>query len=316
MTFGHIDLAEVRDRAYAGFLGLAVGDALGAPLEFMTSTEIRAVHGLHQEMRGGGWLRLRTGGVTDDTEMSLCIARAIDAAGWSVREIADRFATWLRGRPTDVGNTCRRGIQRYIHEGTPSARPNEGDAGNGAAMRMVPVAIASLADSVLMERWAIEQAHITHHHPLSDASCALVGRLLHLACIGLSREHLRSEAQRAAVRFPALRFHPYRSLSTAYVADTMQTVLHYFFATSSFEECLVSTVNQGGDADTTGAIVGAIAGAFYGAGKIPKRWVKKLDPELVQEISTLAGRLIDHCPLSQGATPVLSQLPGPESPPR
>src|SRR5689334_14093509 len=147
-----VHLPDVRDRARAAFLGLALGDALGATVEFMQPGEIRAQHGVHRDLVGGGWLRLRPGAVTDDTAMSLCIAQAIDAVGgWSARAVADTFAAWLRSGPADVGNTCRRGIQRYLLEGTLEAPPNDGDAGNGAAMRMLPVALLTLADRAALE---------------------------------------------------------------------------------------------------------------------------------------------------------------------
>jgi ADP-ribosyl-[dinitrogen reductase] hydrolase len=295
----HLD--DVRDRARAAFLGFAVGDALGATVEFMTVSEIAARYGVHDEVVGGGWLHLKPGRVTDDTEMALCIARAIDAeGGWSLRAIADRFAAWLRSCPTDVGSTCRRGIRRYMLEGTLEGPMNDGDAGNGAAMRMVPVALAALADPALLERRAVEQAHLTHHHPLSDAASVLVGRLVQLACLGLSLRRMRRSADEAAAAEPRLRFEPYRGQASGYVADTMQTVLHSFFSTRSFEECLVATVNRGGDADTTGAIAGAIAGAYYGPEEIPHRWVKKLDRALVAELRALAGRMVDLSPLGRG----------------
>src|SRR5512139_3861136 len=80
---------DIRERSRAAFLGVAVGDALGAGLEFMTPGEIRSKYGTVREIIGGGWLRLKPGQVTDDTEMSLCIARAIDkAGGWSLQGIA------------------------------------------------------------------------------------------------------------------------------------------------------------------------------------------------------------------------------------
>lgn len=297
--------SDVRDRARAAMLGLAIGDALGATVEFLTRSEIRARHGVLREIQGGGWLGLRPGEVTDDTEMSLCVARSIDEVGWSRADIARRFANWLRGRPRDVGNTCRRGIRHYLATGLLEVPPHEGDAGNGAAMRMVPVAIASVADTALMERWAVEQAHLTHHHPLSDAACILVGKLLHQACIGRSWYGLRREAELAASSFPSLGFFPYRGLSTAYVADTVQTVFHYFFTTRSFEECLVATVNQGGDADTTGALAGALAGAYYGFDQIPKRWIQRLDAALVAELKRLSEHLLDRSPLGQGRLPAI-----------
>lgn len=293
-------LPDVRQRARASLLGLAIGDALGATVEFMTASEIRSKHGVHRKLTGGGWLRLRPGEVTDDTQMSLCIARSIVTVGFSPQDIAQRFVAWYLSRPPDIGNTCRRGIARFITHGTVHGQPNEGDAGNGAVMRMAPIALAALADEQLLEAQAIEQAHITHHHPLSDAACVLVGRLIQFAVIGHAMHRLRRQADATIAKFPKFRYAPYHALSTAYVVDTMQTVLHFLFATSSFEECLIATVNQGGDADTTGAIVGAIAGAYYGIEAIPRKWLRGLDPAVRTEMQALADQLIDHSPLANG----------------
>ena len=290
-------LADVRGRAYATLLGSALGDALGATVEFCTPSEIRAQYGVLRKIVGGGWLKLKPGEVTDDTQMSLCIARSLASVDWSPTDIAERFAAWFKGWPIDVGNTCRRGIARYINHGTVAGPFNEGDAGNGAAMRVAPVALATLADGCLLECRAVEQGRITHNHPLSDAACVLIGRLIHMGCTGQSLERLRGEIEDTIVRFPSFRFSPYRGLATAYVADTMQTVLHHFLSTHSFEECLVATVNQGGDADTTGAIAGAIAGAFYGPAQLPEHWVRKLAPTLVKEIQELSGHLVARSPL-------------------
>jgi len=307
MSTGPARLDEVRERARAAFLGLAVGDALGATVEFMTPAEVRAAHGVHREVVGGGWLHLRAGRVTDDTEMSLCLARAVDAhGGWSLRAAADRLAAWLRSCPIDVGSTCRKGIRRYMLEGLLEGPPNEWDAGNGAAMRMVPVALLTLADPALLEVRAVEQGHLTHHHPLSDAACVLVGRLLHAACLGAPAARLRAVAEEAARAEPRLRFEPYRGRASGYVAETMQTVLHHLFATRTFEDCLVATVNQGEDADTTGAIAGAIAGAHYGPDAIPRRWRRKLDRALVDELAHLADRMVELSPLGRGEPPAVS----------
>jgi len=295
-----IDLADIRRRAVAALLGAAVGDALGAPVEFMTPSEIRSKHGTLCTMKGGGWLRLSPGQITDDTEMSLCLARSIAAKGWDVRDIAERLATWYRGRPIDIGNTCRRGIARYLTTGRIFGEPNEGDAGNGAAMRVAPVALATLASRAKLEQWAVEQAHITHNHPLSDAACILVGRMIHVGCLGLSWVRMRRLVDETVQNCPKFAFADYGQISSAYVVDTMRTVLYYLFATKNFEDCLVATVNQGGDADTTGAIAGAIAGSFYGLDQIPRRWLKKLSPNLVRELTELAGNLVDQSPVQRG----------------
>jgi ADP-ribosyl-[dinitrogen reductase] hydrolase len=298
-------LAGVRERAYATLLGSALGDALGATVEFCTQSEIRAQYGVLRKIVGGGWLKLKPGEVTDDTQMSLCIARSLVAVGWSPLDIAERFAAWFKGWPVDVGNTCRRGIARYINHGTLAGPFNEGDAGNGAAMRVAPVALATLADGRFLERWAVEQGHITHNHPLSDAACVLIGRLIHLGCTGQPRERLQDTVEDTVAQFPTFRFSPYRGLATAYVVDTLQTVLHYFLSTNSFEECLVAIVNQGGDTDTTGAIAGAIAGAFYGPAQLPGLWVRKLAPSLVSELRDLSGHLIERSPLGHGQPMVM-----------
>lgn len=290
-------MADVRGRAYATLLGSALGDALGATVEFCTQSEIRAQYGVLRKIVGGGWLKLKPGEVTDDTQMSLCVARSLATAGWSPADIAERFAAWFKSWPVDVGNTCRRGIARYINHGTVAGPFNEGDAGNGAAMRVAPVALATLGDGGLLERRAVEQGRITHNHPLSDAACVLIARLIHMGCTGQPLERLRSEIDGTIVRVPSFGFSPYRGLATAYVVDTMQTVLHHFLSTHSFEECLVATVNQGGDADTTGAIAGAIAGAFYGPAQLPSHWVRKLAPALVKEIQELSGHLVARSPL-------------------
>ncbi len=114
-----------------------------------------------------------------------------------------------------------------------------------------------------------------------------------MAVLGLSKTSLRRELENLFIRQESFRFEPYRGLATAYVIDTMQTVFHYFFKTRDFEECIVRTVNQGGDADTTGAIAGMLAGAYYGMESIPKRWLRKMDKNLLDEIARLSKRLIE-----------------------
>jgi ADP-ribosyl-[dinitrogen reductase] hydrolase len=286
-------LPDVLDRARGAMLGLALGDALGATVEFLTPGEIRAAHGIHRDLTGGGWLRLRPGAVTDDTEMSLALARAIDRrGGFDLREVADGFATWLKGRPTDVGSSCRAGIRRYLLDGTLQGPPGAWDAGNGAAMRVLPVALLTLGDDDAAARLSVEQARLTHHHPLSDAAAVLVTRLIQRAVLGRSMRQLQHLAAEAARLEPRFAWSPYRGQASGYVVETIQTVLHFLFSTRSFEECLTAVVNQGGDADTTGAIAGAIAGAYYGPEELPIRWIKRLDRGLMAELTRLAGRLV------------------------
>ncbi|HIJ81382.1 MAG TPA: ADP-ribosyl-[dinitrogen reductase] hydrolase [Desulfuromonadales bacterium] len=298
--FNQYNRDDIIDRARAAFIGMAVGDALGATVEFMTTPEITAKYGTFKEIIGGGWLRLKPGQVTDDTEMALCIARAIvKSQGWSQEAVAYNFAAWLKSRPVDCGDTCRKGIRSYMLHGTLEAPPNEWDAGNGAAMRILPAALFSLPDGELLKKYAVEQAHITHNNPVSDAACICLGQVLHLALCGAEKSRLRRQVDGLVAHVPTFCFDPYRGLATGYVVDTMQTVFHWFFRGKSFEECLVGTVNQGGDADTTGAICGMLAGAYYGSEAIPKRWLKKMDGKVITEIEMLAEKLVSASPLGR-----------------
>jgi ADP-ribosyl-[dinitrogen reductase] hydrolase len=294
-------LDEVRARARAAFLGVALGDALGATVEFMTAGEIRAQYGVHRDLRGGGWLRLAPGAVTDDTEMSLALAEAIVSRGrFESRAAADALLAWMRARPTDVGNTIRRGLRRYLLEGTLEGPPAQGDGGNGAAMRMIPVALATLGDPEQLALQAVAQARITHHHPLSDAACVHVGELAQLACLGAPPVALRRASEALVAAHPSFAFEAWRGHPTGYVVDTLRAVLRWVHASPSFEDCLVTLVNEGGDADTTGAIAGGIAGALHGRDALPARWLRRLDRRLVARIEVLADRLVELSPLARG----------------
>lgn len=275
---------ELHRHALGAYLGLAVGDALGAPVEFLTKREI-AQRGTHREMTGGGWLKLKPGQITDDTEMSLYLGRAwIQAGNWDAQIAATQLAAWLKHYPIDVGNTCRRGIRRYMLDGTLQGSPSESDGGNGAAMRILPIALATLGDDAVFEQAAIEQAHITHHHPLSDAATLALGHMVHVLLAGRGIKACRNIANSLVKIYPQFRFSPYPGRASGYIVDTMQTVLHHFFSTNNFEDCVVATVNCGEDADTTGAIVGMLAGALYGVEAIPQRWIDRLDTGIKTEI--------------------------------
>ena len=281
------------NRALGAFLGLAVGDALGSTVEFMSPAEIKARHGIHHQLVGGGWLHLKPGAVTDDTEMALALGSAIIAsAGWDVRAIADAFVAWMRSGPRDIGNTCRRGLLRYLDTGGVAVPPSGTDAGNGAAMRNLPTILVTLNDEMLLARRSIEQAHITHHHPLSDAATvalACMTRRLILEGSGTPCDQIAADLIAA---HPEFRFRPWPGRTTGYIVHTVSTVFDGFFNTGSYEDCLVRVVNRGGDADTAGAVAGQLAGALYGIEGIPGRWLQKLDPVVRKAIEQQTCHLL------------------------
>jgi ADP-ribosyl-[dinitrogen reductase] hydrolase len=287
------------ERATAAYLGLAIGDALGATVEFMTPREIAAQYGIHDTLRGGGWLHLKPGHVTDDTTMSLALGKSILAQGRvDAFAAALAFDSWMRAKPVDIGNTVRRNLLQFRKTGNPEAPYSDHDAGNGAAMRVLPVALSTFG----LEEEAVRadcrtQAHVTHHCTLSDAACECLVFMVQDALRGADKNHLlHRHAHPLAARHPEFKFRAVRPSSnpSGYVVDTMQAVFQSFFDTDDFRECLIDVVNRGGDADTTGAIVGMLAGALYGLEAIPEIWLNTLDANTRQSCEAQALALIQR----------------------
>mgnify|MGYP006141402445 CR=1 FL=1 len=293
--------ARLYEQALGAYLGLAVGDALGATVEFMTPREIRSLHGTHRDITGGGWLKLKPGQVTDDTTMSLALGDALlqghrQGKPWDTRLMADAFVAWWRGKPVDCGNTCRRGIVRYLSNGSLAGPPSDADAGNGALMRNLPVALATLDEPDKLLEVTLAQAHITHHHPLSDLACVGFAQWLHRLwrepSVPRAQALLETLVQPWVQQHPVFRFDPYPGRASGYVVDTVQTVLHHVLGTPDFESAVVGVVNQGDDADTTGALAGMLAGAIHGVNAIPARWLRKLDPAIRRAVTDQTSALL------------------------
>ncbi|MDR1887847.1 MAG: ADP-ribosyl-[dinitrogen reductase] hydrolase [Zoogloeaceae bacterium] len=288
------------ERATGAYLGLAVGDALGATVEFLTPGEIRRNFaregGEHKEIIGGGWLHLKAGQITDDTAMSLALGEAILASGGKVKALtaAHAFDSWMRSKPIDIGNTVRRNLILFRQTGIPEAPVSEHDAGNGAVMRLLPVALLTVGrDEAEIVAAFKAQAHVTHNNPLSDAGGLCLIHLVHIALQSGTWNALKAEARALESRYPEYAWSTTRRQEnpSAYVAHTLQAVFQAFFATDSFESCLIDVVNRGGDADTTGAIAGVLAGAWYGRRGIPPRWINALDRSIVRRCVEQAERL-------------------------
>ena len=274
---------SLQERAVGAYLGLAVGDALGATTEFMTPWEIQEIYGVHRKIRGGGWLHLKSGQVTDDTEMSLALGRSIlEQREVRAEAVANAFSDWMRGKPVDIGNTVRRGIVNFRTTGQTQVTENEYDAGNGACMRCLPVALycwnGTAEELVAASRI---QSHVTHNNPVADAGTETILQMLTAAFRGESKASLQRFTEALITAHPIYRFDRRRTANpSAWIVDTLKSVFQAFFALDDFEEILVDVVNRGGDADTTGAIAGMLAGACYGKDAIPKRWLRALNNEV------------------------------------
>ena len=302
-----VDLDGLMLRAVGAYLGLAVGDALGATVEFMTPREIQAQYGVHRDIIGGGWLKLKPGQVTDDTEMSLALGSAlIEAGGVDAVRIAQAFDAWMASKPVDIGNTVRRGIVRFRSHGATQGPVDDFDAGNGAVMRVLPVALVSLGaerDAVTLA--AQTQAHITHNAPLADAGIMAVVDMVQRALISPERAladmiAIAHELERWSKAFIFTKKREQNP--SGYLPDTLRAVFQAFSRTDSFEAALIDVVNRGGDADTTGAILGFIAGALYGKEAIPTRWLERLDKDVYAACEDQAAQLVALSPLVRGGS--------------
>jgi len=286
------------ERAITAYLGLAIGDALGATVEFMTPREIALQYGTHDTLCGGGWLHLKPGQVTDDTTMSLALGSSILAQGRvDATAAAQAFDAWMRAKPVDIGNTVRRNLLQFRNTGNPEAPCSVHNAGNGAAMRVLPVALATFGQSENEVRAACRaQGHVTHNSTLSDAACETLVFMVQDAFRGHDKNHLlHQHAHPLATRHPEFKFRSIRLISnpSGYVVDTLQAVFQSFFDTEDFRSCLIDVVNRGGDADTTGAIAGMLAGAFYGPDAIPDAWNNGLNADVRRSCVAQARALFE-----------------------
>jgi ADP-ribosyl-[dinitrogen reductase] hydrolase len=202
----------------------------------------------------------------------------------------------------DIGNTVRRGISRYRRTGETRVPANEHDAGNGACMRCLPVALAYLgAEEEVIAKASRVQSHVTHNNALADQGTLTVIRMVQSAVLIAERSELKSLADALAAKERLYSCHNKRVENpSGYIVETLRAVFQSLFATDSFEAALVDVVNRGGDSDTTGAILGMIAGALYGAGTIPIRWVRAIDSDVAYAVVTQAQTLLELSPFYRG----------------
>jgi len=278
------------NRYEGAMLGVAVGDALGAPLEFMSADEIRRKHGTVREMIGGGWLHVEPGEVTDDTQMTLAVAEGIASGAESVeREVGLNFLRWYRTHPKDIGGTCR----SVLAEMDSRERADKSDwhdaaetvhvqtfgqtAGNGALMRTIYPALYYQRDKA--REIAVNVAWMTHWHKISTDTVLFYTEAVN-AIVNSDWSPAEAKEQAEAIMegfvFGIDRTNPEPS---GYSAASLVCAMNAIRDTGSFEDALVAAVNMGGDADTIGAITGGLAGAIYGSNGIPLRWVNQLANE-------------------------------------
>jgi ADP-ribosyl-[dinitrogen reductase] hydrolase len=261
------------DRSLGAFLGLAVGDALGASVEGqprdsyprVTDYAPSTFHGLSP----GEW--------TDDTAMALCLADSLLACRpFDAGDLLARFVRWLRlgenaarGEAVGISERTRATLEVFEITGRQDAAREVMNPGNGCIMRLAPVAILHRADLAEARRVARAQALTTH---AAEEALGATAALTEILVAALSGSDVAAHPVLRAVRAKSR-----DEISSAPRAvDTLEAALWCVARAADFEEAIIAAVNLGGDTDTIGAVAGQVAGAVFGASAIPRRWREAL----------------------------------------
>jgi len=301
---------ELKNTIKGALYGVAIGDALGAPLEFMSADQIANRHGEVTEMIGGGWLRVKPGEITDDTQMTLAVAEGIvEAPENPIEAIGERFIAWAHSGPKDIGGTCSRSIygaaaggatrpteDKWVKASRATAKANgRRSGGNGALMRTVYPGLYYQSRLIAVET-AAAIAQMTHWDEESNEACEIYTDMIYLITEAVNKHGAAADkAQIVKETLHGTRYEIYPDAKeteelnpTGYVVDSMKcAVTAAFWNAESFERAIIDAANMGGDADTIAAITGGIAGAYYGYEAIPKRWIETLDPETRAQLDIL-----------------------------
>jgi ADP-ribosyl-[dinitrogen reductase] hydrolase len=292
------------DRFLGCLLGLAVGDAVGTTVEFKPRGSFPPV----VEMTGGGPFALPKGAWTDDTSLALCLATSLLACGgFDARDQMDRYVRWHRegylsstGRCFDIGGTTSAALARYARSGDPfSGATDPHSAGNGSIMRLAPVPMFFATDPAAAIAQAAASSRTTHAAAECEDACRLFAAILLAALAGADKETVLFGPHAARELLPplspkiaALAAGDWRDKEigairgSGYVVESLEAALWCFWRTDSYRAAILAAANLGDDADTTAAVCGQLAGAFYGVRGIPGHWLQAL--VMGEEIRVLA----------------------------
>ncbi len=302
-------MKDLRNRIAGALYGVAIGDALGAPLEFMSREQIARKHGRVTEMIGGGWLDVEPGEITDDTQMTLAVAEGIIANPEDpIQEIGARFIEWAKSGPKDIGITCSMSIRaaagrnhqeapdekKWFEASKDTCKTNGGrSGGNGALMRTVYPGLyyEGLLEAVTKSG---NIAKMTHWDKKSTEACCLYTEMLNLITEADNNDGAWWHVDKA-LQGSEYKLEPRKGVEpTGYVVDSFKCALHSLATTNTFEEAIIEAANLGGDADTIAAITGGLAGAIYGYKEIPQRWIQELDPETKAQLDRLVDAAVKN----------------------
>jgi ADP-ribosylglycohydrolase len=310
---------KANDFCIAGILGLVVGDALGVPVEFQSREQLidRPVTG----MRSGGTHGQLEGTWSDDTSLTLCLVESICESGIDYHDQGRRFVRWLyeaewtpHGTVFDVGIATRQAIHRLATgvEPTSAGSTDERSNGNGALMRILPVALyLAFAESQARIEIPMKCSRLTHGHPRSQLACAFFVEIAASLIRGNSPLESITAAQITmapiiADQFPTEQIVFARLLSpqlasltdsemsgSGYVIDCLESSLWCATRATTYQAGVLRAVNLGEDTDTTGAVTGSLLGLCFGANSIPAEWRDQIARR--DEVLDLCNRFQNVC---------------------
>ncbi len=295
------------NRARGCLLGLAVGDAVGTTVEFKTRGTFSPV----TDMTGGGPFELKKGEWTDDTSMALCLSASLLETGFNKHDQMSRYLRWYHhgyfsstGQCFDIGMATRSALHRYETDGNPNAGSSDPrSAGNGCIMRLAPIPIMFMDAEDKASLLSAEQSMTTHGATECLEASYLFGGILVRALQGQNskqkilvtdvHEHypITSHRLKRIANGDYFRFNRDDIKGNGYVVDSLEAALWCFYSTDNFKDAILAAANLGDDADTTAAITGQIAGAYYGESAIPNTWLEHL--VMAKEIGEMAERLCE-----------------------
>jgi ADP-ribosyl-[dinitrogen reductase] hydrolase len=273
-------LSQRDDRRAGAVLGLAAGDSLGATYEFRTPEEVPEGP---LEIVGGGLFRWRPGAPTDDTELALAVLEGYQEGPLDLGWIRDAMLRWRATDPRDIGNQTRKALDYLKRHPDALSLPDDPEAqGNGAVMRSAPHGVMARSPKEAFEN-AFAEAALTHPSWEARTSAALVAALAaHLvegATPGKALEAAYELAEGAGGGDVRRVFEPaeeYRHERGGWTVYTTRLALRALFDAEEFRSGVEKVVRLAGDADTNGAVAGALLGARFGASAIPKSWLDAL----------------------------------------
>ena len=300
-----------QDTIYSVIFGHAVADALGVPVEFLSRDQIARCP--VTDMMGFGSYPYPAGSWSDDTSMSLCALSSLSNDKISWKDIMANFTLWLTedkftptGECFDVGRTCLRAIRRWASNeagATECGLTDEYSNGNGSLMRINPFVLYAFAKKMPVAIWTniIHKASsLTHAHERSLIGCGIYAFVLMELLNNPVKESVNIGLVKAKAFYCEYKeFGHYERIfkdgfssldsseinSSGYIVDTLEAALWCLLNSENYKDCVLKAVNLGRDTDTVGAVAGGLAGALYGVGNIPKKWLDTLqNRELIEDL--------------------------------